>query len=53
MKCTDCWYAREHYDRDGLQIGIDCSKDNMMFIPLDTAQAMYCGAYAERDEEDD
>ena len=49
MKCTDCYYANECYDRDGIQIGVDCSKDNMRFIPMDIAECQYCGAYAERD----
>lgn len=49
MKCTTCYYAQDRYDKDGCKCGVDCSKDNMRFIPFDVADAMYCGAYAERD----
>lgn len=49
MNCTTCYYATERYDRDGVQIGIDCGKDNMRFIPMNIAEVQYCGAYAERD----
>lgn len=50
MKCTNCYYSHPVYGKDGLQIGIECSKDNMRYIDIETAQAMYCGAYSEADE---
>lgn len=50
MRCTKCYYAHPVYGKDGLQIGIECSKDNMRFIEMDIARTMYCGAFAEADE---
>lgn len=50
LRCTDCYYACDRYDSKGTRIGVDCSKDNMRFIDIDTASVMCCGAFAERDE---
>ena len=49
MKCTECYYAEPRYNQDGVQIGIDCSKDNMRFVEIEIAQVMGCGAWAEKD----
>lgn len=50
MKCTDCYYAQDRFNSKGEKIGIDCGKDNMRFIDMETASIMYCGAWSERDE---
>lgn len=49
LRCIDCYYACDRYDHNGTRIGVDCSKDNMRFIDIETASVMCCGAYAERD----
>lgn len=49
MRCINCWYARPRYDKDGKQIGVECSHDNMRFIDIEFASVMYCGAWAEVD----
>lgn len=49
MRCNNCYYAEPRYDKEGLQIGVDCMKDNARFIEMDVALVQYCGAYAERD----
>ena len=49
LRCTDCYYACDRYDGKGTRIGVDCSKDNMRFIDIETASVMCCGAFAERD----
>ena len=51
MNCNTCYYAEPRYNKEGMQIGVDCTKDNMRFIESDIARCQYCGAYAERDEE--
>lgn len=49
LHCTNCYYACDRYNRNGSKIGVECAKDNMRFIDIETASVMCCGAYAERD----
>ena len=50
MNCLQCYYANPHYSKNGDIEGVDCSADNMRFIPYDIAACQYCGRYAERDD---
>lgn len=54
MSCYNCAYGHEHYDRNGLIVGVDCARENMRFLPDPHIQLFSpCDWWAERDENDD
>lgn len=33
MNCYTCGYARRVYDKKGMVLGVECSRDNMQYFP--------------------
>ena len=50
MNCFNCGYAYRHYNK-GVCDGVDCSKDNLRFIPAyEILDFNACPAWIERDD---
>lgn len=48
--CANCYYATDIYDKDGGKTGIECSKRNLQFVPIQLAEVQYCGDYSVRED---
>lgn len=48
VSCNRCYYAEPVY-RDGLNVGVDCVRDNLRFIDRERACNAYCVWFAEKE----